>query len=85
MRMTHDPEANAIYIYLRELPYAFGEDLDDSRRIDYAADEKPRGIELLNVSLGINLSYLPECEAVERLLRDNGIKILEQPASVRES
>lgn len=83
MRLEHDPEANAANVYLRELPFACGRELDDSRTIDYAADKKPIGIELLYVSDGVNLQDLPECEAVGRLLRDNGIKILEQPTPVR--
>ena len=28
MRLDHDPPADAVYIWLRDLPYAFGEDLD---------------------------------------------------------
>ena len=84
MRLEHDPEANAVYVYLRELPYAYGRELDDSRNIDYAAGNEPIGIELLNVSLGVELTDLPEREAVGQVLRDNDITILAQPAAVRE-
>ena len=80
MRLEYDPDVHAVYIYLRELPYAFGENLDDSRRVDFAADHKPIGIELLNVHLGVDLGYLPEQEAVTRLLQQHGIKILTQSA-----
>ena len=85
MVLEYDPEADAIYNRLRQLPYAYNRELDDSRIIDYAVDQKPIGIELLNVSLGIDLNFLPEREAVGRLLRENGIKIVEQPATVRET
>ncbi|MGI8552369.1 MAG: DUF2283 domain-containing protein [Dehalococcoidia bacterium] len=71
-----DPEADAVYIQLRDLPYAFGRDLDDSRRIDYSADSKPIGIELLNVSMGVHLRDLPEQGAIGRLLQAHGIKLL---------
>jgi uncharacterized protein YuzE len=75
MRLTYDPQADAIYIWLRDLPYAFGEDLDHARRIDFAADQKPIGIELLDVSRGINLNDLPERSAVERLLEDRHFRV----------
>ncbi len=76
MRLDYDEDADAIYVHLRDVPYAFGEDLDPERRIDYAADGKPLGIELLNVSSGVNLDRLPDVEAVSRLLTQHGVKIL---------
>jgi uncharacterized protein YuzE len=76
MEFEYDPEADAVYIRLRDLPYAFGEDLDHARRIDYAADQKPIGIELLNVSHGVNLADLPARPEVDRLLAAHGIRTL---------
>ena len=38
MRLEYDKEADAIYIKLSDMPYAYGKDLDDLRRIDYDAD-----------------------------------------------
>ena len=74
MRFEHDKEADALYIWLRELPIAFGVDLDHSRHIDYAADQKPVGVELLNVSKGVNLDDVPERASVERLLEEHRIR-----------
>ena len=75
MRFEYDPEVDAAYVYLRDLPYAFGEELDHSRHIDYAADKQPIGIELLYVSDGVNLDDLPEQEAVARLLQEQQVKV----------
>jgi uncharacterized protein YuzE len=63
-RVEYYQEADAIYVWLRDLPYAFGVDLDHARHIDDAEDEKPIGIELLNVSRGVNLGDLPERAAL---------------------
>lgn len=76
LRFTHDDEADAVYIRLRDIPYAYGEDLDCSRRVDFGADHKPIGIELLGVSHGVNLSDLPEQAAVNRLLEEHSISVL---------
>ena len=75
MRFEHDTEADALYIWLRELPIAFGVDLDHARHIDYAEDQKPVGVELLNVSKGVNLDDLPERARLVRLLTDHDIKV----------
>ena len=76
MRVELDESVEAIYIHLRDIPYAFGEDLDDSRRIDFGADGQPIGIELLNVDLGVRTDGLPEREAIEKLLERYNIKVL---------
>lgn len=75
MTLEHDREADAIYIRLREGTYAYGEDLDPERRIDYDADGQPLGIELLNVSQGVNPEDLPESEGVAELLAANEIPV----------
>jgi uncharacterized protein YuzE len=74
MRYEYDPEVNALYVHLRELPYAFGKNLDSSRRIDYAADGEPIGVELLNVHRGVRLDRLPERDEVARILEYCRIK-----------
>ena len=76
MRYDYDPEVHALYIHLRELPYAFGENLDNSRRIDYAVDNLPIGIELLNVHRGVLLDHLPQQDAVNSILNECKIKSL---------
>ena len=74
MKFKHDPEADAIYIYLSEKPYAYGTDLDDERRIDYASDNTPIGVELLWVSDGVNLNSLPHIDEITEVLEASGIK-----------
>lgn len=75
MQVTYDQEVEAIYIRLRDLPYAYGEDLDDSRRVDFSADGTPIGVELLNVDLGVNLDNLPERSSIEEALLEHNVKV----------
>jgi uncharacterized protein YuzE len=75
MKGKYDRNADAIYIKLTDSPYAYGKDLDDLRRIDYDADNKPRGIELLCVSHGVIMDDLPCASEVERLLEGWNIKV----------
>ena len=75
MRVEYDERADAIYIRLRDAPYAYGKVLDDDRNIDYDADHAPIGVELLNVSLGVNPDDLPERDAIVRALDDHHIKV----------
>jgi len=76
MELRHDAEADAIYIRLNEDTYAYGEELDPERRIDYTADGRPIGIELLCVSTGVDLRNLPEQETISKLLSKHRIKVL---------
>ena len=73
---TFDREADAAYVRLSDQPYAFGEDIDHARRVDYAADGTPIGIELLCVSEGVDLSHLPRIDEVTAALREFGIRVL---------
>ena len=75
MKLKHDKIADAIYIKLSNMPYAYGKDLDDLRRIDYDAEGNPRGIELLCVSDGVNLDSLPHIDEIIDVLESNGIKV----------
>ena len=74
MKLKHDKIADAIYIKLSNMPYAYGKDLDDLRRIDYDAEGNPRGIELLCVSDGVNIDDLPCKDEIAEVLEINGIK-----------
>lgn len=76
MELKYDREVDAVYIRLRQAPYAFGHNLDFERRIDFGPDGKPMGIELLGVSHGVNVDGLPDAEGVERLLLARNIKVL---------
>lgn len=75
MELKYDQQADAIYIYLSRKPYACGRDLDDQRRVDYAADNTPIGIELLGVSSGVDTEGLPYAEEVAELLEKEGIVV----------
>lgn len=75
MELKYDKAADAIYIKLSNMPYAYGKDLDDLRRIDYDADGNPRGIELLCVSEGVITNDLPQRWEIERLLEKHNIKL----------
>ena len=75
--IKHDLVADAIYVSLDSAQYKYGRDLDEKRRIDYAANNQPIGIELLSVSKGVNLSDLPYSDIISKLLSKSGLKIYE--------
>ncbi len=72
MRYKYDAEADALYIHLppEGRPYDYGRDLDPERRIDYAKDGLPIGVELLCVSHGVKLDDLPAREVVKQALSE---------------
>jgi uncharacterized protein YuzE len=76
LRVEHDRKADAVYVHLSDKPYAYGENLDDARRIDYAEDGTPRGIELLYVSQGVDLADLPQADELSDALREHDIREL---------
>jgi len=47
--------------------------LENERRIDYASDNTPIGVELLCVSKGVNLDSLPRIDEIAEVLKSNGI------------
>jgi hypothetical protein len=73
MQFEHDSEADAVYVRLSLKPYSYGRDLDDYRRIDYAVDGTPIGIELLSISDGVNLVGLPYAASVAAYLEIKGL------------
>ncbi len=75
MKLRYDREADAAYIQLRDVPYAFGQMLDLDRNIDFGPDEQPIGVELLGISHGVTLDNLPERDAIARLLREHSITV----------
>ena len=75
MKIKYDKTADAIYMKLTDMPYAYGKDLDNERRVDYDVDGNVRGIELLCVSTGVITDGLPNRAEVERALEGKGIKL----------
>ncbi|MPZ23931.1 MAG: DUF2283 domain-containing protein [Dehalococcoidia bacterium] len=73
-RFAYDEEADAIYVYLRELSVTRTERLDDIRLIDYSDDGAVVGIEFLSVSEGIDLADIPFARTVEKLLGNSGYR-----------
>jgi uncharacterized protein YuzE len=73
---SYDREADAVYVKLSDRPYAFGEDIDHERRVDYAEDGTPIGVEILCASAGVDLSNLPRLDEVGDALRQLGIRTL---------
>ena len=76
LTVTHDPEADALYIRFADRPYAYGRDLDDERRVDYDEAGTPIGVELLCVSSGVDLHDVPHGDEIADALRPLGIKEL---------
>lgn len=75
--VKRDPMVDAAYIWLSDEPYAYGTRLDEERRVDYAEDGNPVGVELLGVSGGVNIEGLPGGERVARILEEHNIKVVE--------
>lgn len=76
MRVKYDADADAAYVYLREgMKVTRTQNLDGSRLIDYATDGEPIGVELLDVSEGVNLDGIPDRDAIAALLEGQHIKV----------
>ncbi len=75
-KIEYDKEADAIYILLSDAKYSYGANLDHERRIDFAEDGTPVGIELLCVSEGVNLDDLPEQAQIVGFLEGKHIKAI---------
>lgn len=76
IEFEYSPTADAVYIRLSSLPYAYGRDLDDDRRVDYAANGDVIGVELLGVSEGVRLDDLPQWGVIENVLTEHRIPVL---------
>lgn len=73
MKLRHDPEADAIYIQFSDKDVAKTRPVRGNTGdafVDYAADGSVRGVEVLGVNSGIDLTGLPEPRSVYRLLRE---------------
>lgn len=63
-----DWDADAVYFRLSNKPYAYGKDLDAERRIDYAEDGSPIGVEITCVREGVTLRDLPHEDEIRDIL-----------------
>lgn len=76
IELKHDKEADAVYILLSKKPYSYGKKIDKRRRVDYAQDGTPIGVEFLYVSDGVDVSDLPIDERrIGRLLEEYNLKV----------
>ena len=75
--VSYDPNVQAIYVRLSTKKYHHGHDLDEDRRIDYAKDGTPIGVELLGADEGIRLDGLPNPEAILEALTALAVPILD--------
>ncbi|MDE2696751.1 MAG: DUF2283 domain-containing protein [Chloroflexota bacterium] len=71
MELRYDPEADAIYVALREHEgQVRSRNAGDWRRVvDYDETGEPVGVELLAVSAGVDLEGLPDAEAIGEAIR----------------
>lgn len=63
-----DWDANAFYVRLSDKPYAYGRDLDSERRIDFAEDGTPIGVEITCLRSGVRLAELPYHDEIRDIL-----------------
>jgi uncharacterized protein YuzE len=75
LRVSYDRSVQALYVSLSDKPYDHGLDLDEDRRVDYAADGTPIGVEFLDVDHGVKLDELPEHDAIAKALEPYGLKV----------
>jgi uncharacterized protein YuzE len=75
--MEYDPDADALYVYLRRFAHVARTNAqpDRSRSIDYDADGEPLGVEFWNVSSGLHLDGIPERGTVERLIEHHPFRV----------
>ncbi len=76
LRYEHDAEADALYIYLSDKDYAYGEELSPERRVDFASDGTPVGVELTCLGDGVNIADLPASADIATLLAELRVKTL---------
>lgn len=76
MNWQYDPQADCAYISINDVPLAYSKELDDVRILHCAADGTVRGIELIGVRDGVDVSGLPYDGEIAKLLRENNVKIV---------
>jgi uncharacterized protein YuzE len=74
--VKHDPEADAVYVRLAEGATARTLELDDLRMVDIDDRGTVLGVELLEVSGGVDLRDVPDRDVVMSLLRDLPVRVV---------
>lgn len=82
LRYSYDRSVDALYVYLSEEPYHRGVALDDARHVDYDAQGRPVGVELLSPrAIGVDVGDLPAPDRLIGLLAHLGIRATASGAS----
>lgn len=72
--LKHYEGEDGVYIRLRAGKVVSGKDLDDRRHIDLDQNGNPVGVDLMDVSHGVDLNDLPEPALLREILAKHGIK-----------
>lgn len=73
--VTHDEDADALYVCLTSAKVAETRKLGDLRLIDYSPDGSVVGVEFISVSSGVDLSDLPFAPTIGAAIGDSGLSI----------
>ena len=60
MRITYDPQADAVYIQFQEGEYSISKEMGEGVILDYTEDGKIMGIEILEISRKMPLKNIEE-------------------------
>ena len=69
LNVKYDRVADALYITLSDAPWSYSRSLGELRNVDYSSDGAPIGVELLRASEGVDLTDVPDAEAIGEALR----------------
>lgn len=75
MYLTYDEAVDAVYVYFERRDVERTDQLSERVNVDYAADGSAIGVELLDVSLGIDLDNVPHRADVARLLDERHFRV----------
>ena len=75
MYLTYDEAADAVYVYFERRDVDHTDQLTDRVNVDYSRDGIAIGVELLDVSLGIDLDNVPHRADVARLLEERHFRV----------
>lgn len=76
MRITYDPEADALYIALRDVPVVDGLDIEDGVSVDLDVDGHIVGLEILDASERLRPDELGNVSYENLLLASPGLPLV---------